>query len=174
MNTMATVPHEANGTLKIHRARQGQTVRVDFMAWLDDGTLIDTSIYHAPLTFTIGRRSVMYCIENLVSGMAVGESKTERVPAALHMGPYRPELSCQVNPGWLYAQGIEARLGLEIHMRQEDGTVTCMRITRMNVDRVTLDANHRLAGKDLILQLDLLEIVDRKGSGTRPKPAPAA
>ena len=63
---------------------------------------------------------------------------------------------------------------LAIQMRQEDGTLTCLRITEMTVDHIALDANHRLAGKDLILQLDLLAILDRTDSSTRAKPAPAA
>jgi FKBP-type peptidyl-prolyl cis-trans isomerase 2 len=38
-----------------------------------------------------------------------------------------------------------------------------MIVTQLDDDHVTLDANHRLAGKHLLVQLDLLEILDQAG-----------
>lgn len=175
MNTVADVHDDTGGNFQNRRALWGNTVRVDFMAWLEDGTLIDSSIYSTPLIFTIGAHSVIQGIEKLVSGMTVGESRTERVPAALTFGPYRPELSCQVSSNWLEAQGVEPQVGLRLEVRSKmDDTLVDMTITGLDGNRVTLNANHRLAGKNLMVQVDLLEILGQADLGMQTVPTPAA
>jgi len=156
------------------RVQWGDRVRVDFMAWLEDGTLIDSSIYSEPLIFTAGARTVMQGLEALVIGMRVGESKTEKFSPDSIYGPYRPELACEVSRSWLRAQDVEPLIGLGLEVRKTDGTLVSMHVTGLDGDRVTLDANHQLAGKNLIVQLDLLEIVDRGGLDLRVTPTPAA
>ncbi len=155
---------------QIRRVRWGDTVRVAFMAWLEDGTLIDSSICSDPPTFTAGAHAVMQGIERLVIGMSVGESKTEKISSDSAFGPYRRELSCRVTRSWFQAQRIEPQVGLGLEVRKMDGTLVSMIITRLDGDHVTLDANHRLAGKDLLVQLDLLEILNHVGSGVSATP----
>lgn len=157
---------------QIRRVRWGDTVRVAFMAWLEDGTLIDSSICSEPPTFTAGAHAVMQGIERLVIGMSVGESKTEKIPPDSAFGLYRPELSCQVSRSWLQAQKIEPQVGLGLEVRKTDGTLVPMIITGLKRDHVTLDGNHPLADKDLLVQLDLLEILDHAESGMHATPTP--
>jgi peptidylprolyl isomerase len=145
------------------RVQWGDTVRVDFMAWLEDGTLVDSSLYSEPLAFVPGKRSVMQGLENLVIGMIVGESRTQRIPPDLAFGPYRPELSCRVSRSWLEAQDVVPWVGLGLEIRTKDHALVRMIITELDDDIVTLDANHRLAGKSIMVQLDLLEILDPSG-----------
>jgi len=164
----------ARGDRQTPRVQWGDRVRVDFMAWLEDGTLIDSSIYGEPVIFTVGARAVMQGFETLVIGMRVGESKTEKIPSDSTYGPYHPELSCEVSRGWLDAQDVEPLIGLGLEVRKTDGTLVNMHITGLDGDRVTLDANHRLAGKPLMVQLDLLEILDQGGLGLHATPNPAA
>jgi peptidylprolyl isomerase len=152
----------------------GDTVRIDFMVWLEDGTLIDSSVYSTPLIFTVGMHSVMQGIERLVIGMSIGESRTEKLPADSAFGPYRPELSYRVSRSWFQAQAVEPQIGLGLDVRKVDRTLMHMIVTGLDRDHVTLDANHRLAGKDLLVQLDLLEILDHTGSGLCVTPTPQA
>ncbi len=156
------------------RVRWGDTVRIDFMAWLEDGTLIDSSVYGEPPTFTVGTQSVMPGIERLVIGMSVGESRTEKFSPDAAFGPYRPELSRRVSRSWFRAQAVDPQVGLGLDVRMTDGTLTHMMITDLNGDHVTLDGNHRFAGRDLLVQLDLLEIFDHAGPGLRVTPSPQA
>lgn len=146
-----------------HAARQvrmGDTVQVEFLAWSEDGNMVEGSLYRDPLTFTAGQNTVMRGLEELVIGMRVGESKTEKIQAERAFGPYRKELSCQVSTSWLHAQRVSPRLGLVLEIRKTDGMLIHMAITDIDGDRVTLDANHRLAGKPIILQVDLVGILD--------------
>ncbi|SPP65233.1 FKBP-type peptidyl-prolyl cis-trans isomerase [Nitrospira lenta] len=65
----------------------GDTVRIHVLVWLKDGTLLGSSSLGGPLTFTTGEQAVMQGIEELVIGMAVGESKTEMMATDRAFGP---------------------------------------------------------------------------------------
>ncbi|GKS56931.1 peptidyl-prolyl cis-trans isomerase [Nitrospira sp.] len=140
--------------------RWGDTIRAHYMAWQEDGTLIDTSLYGEPLVFTPGRHAVLEALESLTVGMTVGESKTEKVPPELAFGTYQPDLSCQVSREWLRAHDVTPDVGLELEIHQADGTAVSMVIAEVTGEQVTLDANHRLAGKTIILQVEVLDILE--------------
>lgn len=142
----------------------GDTVRVDFLAWLEDGTLVDSSVYKEPVVFTAGAHAVLPYVERLVVGMRIGESRTERISSDEAFGPYRPELTCRVSRAWLEEQNVIPTVGLGLEVRKSDGTVVHLLITGLEGDRVTLDANHQLAGRQLIVQIDLLDILGLAGA----------
>lgn len=167
-------PDAPQGDRQIRRVRWGDTVRIGFMAGLEDGTLVDSSIYSEPLIFTTGSQSIMEGIEMLVIGMSVGESKTEKITPDSAFGPYCPELSCEVSLSWLRAQGVVPLVGLGLEVRKTNGTLVHLLITGLDGDRVTLDANHRLAGKNLMVQLDLLDILGHAWSGLYSTPTQVA
>ena len=135
------------------------------MAWLEDGTLFDSTLFGEPLVFSPGRHSVMQGVEQLVIGMSVGESKTERIPPDLAFGSYRPELSIPVSRRWLERYDILPAVGMALEIRQKDRTLVRMVVTELTRKHVTLDANHRLAGQSIVIQLDLLAISARCGAG---------
>lgn len=147
--------------IRSRRVRWGDLVRVEYMAWLEDGTLFDSSLFGAPLEFTPGQHSVMPGVEQLVIGMSAGDSKTERIPPQLAFGSYRPELSSSVSRRWLKHFDILPAIGMTLEIRDNGRTLLRMVVTELNREHVTLDANHRLAGESIMIQLDLLEILGR-------------
>lgn len=173
MNTVR-MPNALSDKGRTRPVQWGDMVRVDLMAWLEDGTLIYSSIYSEPLIFTAGNHPMIQGLGTLVVGMCVGESVTEMISPDSAFGPYRPELSCQVSSDWLLAQDVEPLVGLGLEIRKTDGTLVHMTIAGLDGDRVTLDANHRLAGKNVIVQVDLLDVLDRADPGIWTTPPPAA
>lgn len=135
------------------------------MAWLEDGTLFDSTLFGEPLVFSPGGYSVMRGVEQLVIGMSVGESKTERIPPELAFGSYRPELSFPVSRRWLERYGILPTIGMALELLKNDRTLARMVVTELNRKHVTLDANHPFAGQSIVIQLDLLAISARAGTG---------
>lgn len=158
-----------DGELRLRRVEWGDLVRVDFMAWLEDGSLFDSSLYNEPLEFIAGEQSVMPGINHLVIGMTVGESRTQLLPPDLAFGLYRSDLCYRVTRRWLKSHHIVPVIGLEVAILKKDRTVMHMIVTELDREQVTLDANHKLAGKNIMVQLDLLEIkapTDRDIPGT--------
>jgi FKBP-type peptidyl-prolyl cis-trans isomerase 2 len=70
-----------------------------------------------------------------------------------------------VRRSWLEAQDVVPVVGMGLEIRKKDLTRVHMLVTELDGERVTLDANHRLAGKSIMVQLDLLEIMDCTNPG---------
>ena len=61
-------------------AKEGDSVKVQYVGKLEDGSIFDSSAPDAPLEFTIGGNQVIPGFNNGVLGMTVGESKTVHIP----------------------------------------------------------------------------------------------
>ena len=90
--------------------------------------------------------------------MAPGESKVTKIPADNAYGTHREELVQEVEKN-LFPDDVELTLGLRLQVRQDDDEVIIVRVIGLSDTKVTLDANHPLAGKDLTFEIQLMEIV---------------
>jgi FKBP-type peptidyl-prolyl cis-trans isomerase 2 len=136
----------------------GDTVKVHYTGRLGNGTIFDSSVEREPLQFTLGQGQVIRGFEQAVLGMTVGESKTVVIPADEAYGPYRDELVIVANrsnfpPGW------EPEIGDQLPITQPDGREIWVRVVEITESTITIDANHHLAGKDLVFDIELVEIL---------------
>jgi peptidylprolyl isomerase len=143
----------------MHRAKDGDTVRVHYTGKLEDGNIFDTSSQRQPLQFTLGESGVIQGVEEAVAGMAVGESKTIQVPPEKGYGQHREDLVFKVGRGTI-PRTIEPTVGQRLQYRQPDGPPISLTVTQVSEDTVTLDSNHPLAGKELTFDLELVGIVE--------------
>jgi FKBP-type peptidyl-prolyl cis-trans isomerase 2 len=140
------------------RAERGDTVRVHYTGRLEDGTVFDTSRDRHPLQFPIGEgRLIPPGIQQALVGMRPGESKTVRIPMEEAYGPYRESLVVTVDRD-RFPEHLDLQVGQTLEITSSTGQVTVVTVTDMSDSEVTLDANHPLAGQDLILDLRLIEI----------------
>ncbi len=146
------------------RATKQDTVKVHYTGSLSDGTVFDQSPEDRPLLFIIGKNEVITGFEDAVEGMYQGESKTVTIPCEQAYGQSKPELLEQVDRT-LIGEDVELHLGGQLQITNHDGSVLCVIVREITQDQVTLDANHPLAGKDLIFEIKLLE-VDKDQSKT--------
>ena len=140
------------------QAKNGDTVNVHYTGRLVDGTIFDTSTGREPLGFTIGGGTLISDFEQAVVGMKTGESKTIEIPADRAYGPYRDDL-VQVVDRDRVPENIQLEVGLQLQLSQPDGQVIVVTIVDVSESTVTLDGNHRLAGQDLIFDIELVEIL---------------
>ncbi len=89
--------------------------------------------------------------------MEPGEKKTITVPPELAFGSHREDLVIDLNKE-LFPDNIAPEIGKKIEVPLEGGGSKTMTVTRVDESRVTLDANHPLAGKELIFEIELIEI----------------
>lgn len=136
----------------------GDKVRVNYTGKLEDGSVFDSSQGRAPLEFTLGARQVIPGFETAVEGLAVGESTTVNIPSDKAYGERRDDLEIDISKSELPAD-IEPKEGMQLQMKQQKtDEVIPVTITAVEEDKVTLDANHPLAGKTLIFEIELVEI----------------
>jgi peptidylprolyl isomerase len=140
------------------RARNGDKVRAHFLGKLENGeTFLDTKA-DQPLEFTIGNGTILPHLENGVVNMEVGETKRISISPEEAYGPRREELLVEVNRSDL-SEHITPSIGQTIELKQQDGNTLDVLIVDMNDETVTLDANHPLAGRTLVIDIELVEIM---------------
>lgn len=158
MKTPGIADHLAHDGVTRH-VHRGDTVRIHFLVWLEDGTRLDSSMLGGPLTFTAGEHVVMQGIEDLVIGMAVGESKTEMISTDRAFGQGSTDPSHHAPDRHLLHLQMAHAMRLALDGRGNTGTVLDMVTTGIHEAKGAADVAPRLAGQTLILQLELLDIL---------------
>ena len=139
------------------QAKLGDTVKVNYTGKLQDGTIFDSSENRDPLQFSLGEGQVIAGFEEAVVGMSPGDSKSVNIPSEQAYGPYQDELVIVVNEKQIPSD-LSVEVGQQLQMRHSSGQAVPVMITNITDDKVTLDANHPLAGKDLIFDIELVTI----------------
>jgi peptidylprolyl isomerase len=140
------------------RAKQGDRVKVHYVCILEDGTIVGSTMNQEPLQFTIGSGQVILGLEEIVIGMKLGETKADRVINEKAFGPRREEMVSVVDRKKL-PMDLQVEVGMQLQAMRGDGQVTITTVTNVSEYDVTLDFNHPFAGKDLIFNINLVEIV---------------
>ena len=139
------------------QAKHGDTVKVHYTGKFDDGTVFDSSTGRDPLEFTIDQGQVIPGFEEAVVGMNLGESKIVTIPSDQAYGPRREEMVVQVEKNQL-PEDVKPEVGDRLQLVQADGQAFIVEVTDIDDSNVTLDANHPLAGKDLVFEVELVEV----------------
>jgi peptidylprolyl isomerase len=139
------------------QAKQGDTVKVHYTGKLKDGTIFDSSQGREPLQFTIGAGQVIPGFEEAVTGMAPQESKTANIPADKAYGQRHEEMVMEV-PREQVPPDLQPEVGQRLQVGMQSGQPVVVTITEVGETSITLDANPPLAGKDLIFDIQLVEI----------------
>lgn len=138
-------------------AMSGDTVRIHYTGRLADGTVFDSSDGREPLAFTLGAGQVIAGFDQGVTGMEVGDTKTIEIPAADAYGDRNDDMALTVGRDQ-FPPGLDPEVGQPLQLGMDDGQTMQVTVTEVTEDSVTLDANHPLAGKDLIFDLELVGI----------------
>jgi peptidylprolyl isomerase len=142
----------------VKKVKRGDTVRVHYTRRLADGTVLDSSENLAPLQFEIGGRQIIAGLETALIGMTPGESRSTTISPEEGFGPYQEQKVRTVDRRQMPAD-MEIAVGQQFEMVRPDGQRIPVIIKDVSGSRVTLDANHPLAGINLFFEIDLLAIL---------------
>ena len=138
------------------KAESGQKVRVHYSGKLDDGTEFDSSESDGPMELTIGEGAALPAFEQALIGMAPGDTKTVHVPAEEAHGVHFPDMIRTVDRSAVPGSD-DLTVGTRISATLMGGVRAYLRILEISDDKVTVDLNHPLAGKDLTYEITLVE-----------------
>lgn len=173
-NASLPLPTNSIPTIRNSSVQLGDVVFVEYVGKLEDGTVFDTNIQEEAqkaglplrpsyelLSFQVGSGQVIRGFEDAVKGMKIGEKKTATIPPEEGYGLSRPEEILVANRSELNMSGVEPEIGVLVY--SETGRVG--NVTQVNETHVTIDFNHRLAGKTLVFEITLRRAL-RRGSTT--------
>ena len=93
-----------------------------------------------------------------VTGMEVGQTKTINIPVDDAYGARSDDMMIEF-PKDRFPQNVEIEQGMQLMMSNESGQNIPVVVSEIKNSTVILDANHPLAGEDLIFDIELVEIV---------------
>ncbi|MGD8534342.1 MAG: peptidylprolyl isomerase [Candidatus Aminicenantes bacterium] len=140
------------------KVNKGDTVKVHYTGRLDDGKEFDSSLDRQPLQFEVGAGNVIKGFEDAVVGLKIGEKKTVTIPANDAYGSYDENLLIEI-PKKNVPEGITPEVGMRLQLVNQQGQAAHVVVTEILDETVRLDANHPLAGKTLVFDLEVLEIL---------------
>lgn len=139
-------------------AEIGETVRVDFIGRLDDGSQFSNSyIAGSPLEVTIGSHQVLGAFEKAIADMAPGEERTVRIPFQEAYGAYDENL-IETVPRASIPHADRLPVGEYVVFGSPAGDLR-VKVLEVAEDTVVFDHNHELAGQDLTFDITLREVV---------------
>ncbi len=135
----------------------GDTVRIHYTGTLTDGNVFDSSDGRDPLEFVVGSGQIISGLDAALPGMIVGEKKRVEIPCLEAYGPINPAMRQSI-PREGVPDDIPLDLGTQLQMQTSDGQAVGVTIVGVDDATITLDANHPLAGKDLIFEFEIVSI----------------
>lgn len=141
----------------MQQAKKGDSVKVHYHGKLTDGSTFDSSEGREPLEFEIGGGMVIAGFDDGVTGMIIGEKKTIQIPVDQAYGPRQDEMVMEF-PKDRFPADMVPEVGMQLNMSNGSGQNFPVVIVEVKDELVVLDANHPLAGQDLIFDLELVAI----------------
>lgn len=141
--------------------KTGDKVRVHYSGRLLDGTLFDSSEGREPLEFTVGAGQMIKGFDAGVQGMRVGDRKTLQIPPEEAYG-HRDEEAIIEFPAENVPSDMALEPGMQLTLRNQYGQPVPVVVLEVKTDVIMMDANHMLAGQELVFEVELVEIVGGK------------
>lgn len=138
-------------------AKKGNRVKVHYTGKLQDGTIFDTSVEREPLEFTIGDGNMIKGFDKAVEGMEKGATVIANIPSSEAYGERKADMMVEV-PKAEVPSNINPVVGQQLSIQQTNGQTMPVVVADVTDDKIVLDANHPLAGKDLTFEISLVEI----------------
>jgi FKBP-type peptidyl-prolyl cis-trans isomerase 2 len=138
------------------KTKQGDTVKVNYTGKLEDGTVFDTSLTEgrAPIEAKLGEGQLIKGFENALYDMSEGEKKVVEIAPEDAYGDVKDFMVSEVPLTQLPEQ---VKVGEMLQGQGPQGPVN-VKIIEIKEEVAVVDANHPLAGKKLIFDLELVGI----------------
>ncbi|WP_108860945.1 peptidylprolyl isomerase [Ruegeria sp. Alg231-54] len=137
--------------------KQGDTVRIHYTGTQLDGNVFDSSEGRDPLEFVVGTGQIIPGLDSAMPGLNIGDKKRVEIACVEAYGPINPAARQQI-PREGIPDDIPLDPGTQLQMQTPDGQAVPVTVVEVDEATVTLDANHPLAGQDLIFDIEVVSI----------------
>ena len=142
----------------MEQVKDGDVVRVHYTGKLTNGKQFDSSKGREPLEFTVGAGQMIKGFDDAMPGMTVSEKKTINILPEDAYGQ-KDEQAIIEFPKKNIPKDMKLEAGMHLQLRNENGQPFPVTVAEIKDDVIVLDTNHSLAGKELVFDIELIEIV---------------
>lgn len=134
----------------------GDTVKVHYTGKLEDGTVFDSSLVEGrePLETVLGNNMLIKGFENGLIGLSEGDKKTLEIEPSEGYGEYQEEMINEIPKGNV-PENVKA--GEMLQGMSQMGPIN-VKVIEVKDETVVIDANHPLAGKKLVFDIEVVNI----------------
>jgi len=141
------------------QVKEGDVVKVHYTGKLTNGEQFDSSVGREPLEFTVGAGQMIKGFDAAMPGMNLGEKKTINIAPEDAYGPRVEEAIIEFPKENVPADMI-LEPGMPLTLSNQAGQPVPVIVVEVKDDVIILDANHFLAGQELIFDIELVEIAE--------------
>ncbi|MDT8448890.1 MAG: peptidylprolyl isomerase [Wenzhouxiangellaceae bacterium] len=138
------------------QATADTVVTIDYTLTGNDGEVIDTSDDRDPLAYLHGHGNIIPGLEKALEGKSEGDEVKVKVTPEQGYGPHRDELVQNVSMD-AFAGIDKVEPGMKFNAESAQGPLV-VKVTEIDGDQVTIDANHELAGEELNFDVTVREV----------------
>jgi peptidylprolyl isomerase len=138
--------------------KNGDRIKVHYTGKYEGGEVFDSSVDRDPLEVEVGAAQVIKGFEDALVGMEMGEKKTVTIPPDQGYGQYDPALLIEI-PNANVPENVTPEVGMKLKLSDSKGQSVMVVVTEIADESIKLDANHPLAGKVLVFDLELVNII---------------
>ena len=137
--------------------KSGDNVKVHYTGKLVSGEQFDSSVGREPLEFVVGAGMMIKGFDAAMPGMAIGEKKTINIAPEDGYGPRNPEAMIEF-PKEQVPADMKLEPGMPLTLSDQAGNPVPVIVVEVKDDIIVLDANHFLAGQELVFDIELVSI----------------
>jgi peptidylprolyl isomerase len=141
----------------MQQVKSGDKVKVNYHGKLRNGETFDSSEGREPLEFTVGSGQVIKGFDDGVLDMQVGDKRTVEINVNDAYGEKEEDRIVEF-PKDQFPPEMKPEAGMQLMMTDGEGHSIPVVVIEVKEDTVILDANHPLAGQDLVFDIELVEI----------------
>lgn len=142
----------------MQQVKEGDIVKVHYTGKLVSGEQFDSSSGREPLEFTVGAGQMIKGFDAAMPGMNLGEKKTINIAAEDAYG-LRSEEAIIEFPKENVPADMKLETGMQLTLSNQQGHPVPVVVVEVKEAVIVLDANHFLAGKELVFDIELVEIL---------------
>ncbi len=141
------------------QVKEGDLVKVHYTGKLVNGEQFDSSVGREPLEFTVGAGQMIKGFDDAMPGMSLGEKKTINIAPEDGYGARSEEAIIEF-PKENVPADMVLEPGMPLTLSNQAGQPVPVIVVEVKDDIIILDANHFLAGQELIFDIELVEIAE--------------
>ncbi len=136
---------------------KNKVVTIHYTLTNDEGQVLDSSVGKNPLKYLHGNKNLIEGLEKELLGKKTGDKLHVVIEPAEAYGERRDDLVQEV-PREAF-QGVEdIQPGMQFNAQAPDGSTYVVTVTNVGEEKITIDANHDLAGVRLTFDVEVMDI----------------